>query len=81
MVRLEDGAWIYWCPGCSCAHALDSRWKVDDPEGKPSVIGSVLSRPPLCHSIIKNGTIRFLNDCEHALRGQTVPMEPFPGDE
>jgi hypothetical protein len=29
----------------------------------------------VCHSFVKNGTIRFLNDCTHNLAGKTVNME------
>lgn len=32
---------------------------------------------PRCHSFVRAGKIQFLDDCEHALRGQTVPLEPF----
>ena len=31
----------------------------------------------ICHSFVRDGRIQFLPDCTHALRGQTVPMEPF----
>lgn len=27
-----------------------------------------------CHSYITDGQIRFLDDCSHALKGQTVPL-------
>jgi hypothetical protein len=27
-----------------------------------------------CHSFVENGSIRFLGDCTHALRGQTVEL-------
>lgn len=27
-----------------------------------------------CHSYVTNGHIQFLNDCTHALAGQTVPL-------
>lgn len=28
----------------------------------------------ICHSFVVNGHIQFLNDCTHALAGQTVPL-------
>lgn len=31
-----------------------------------------------CHSFIKNGVWQFLNDCDHKLAGQHVPMVPMP---
>lgn len=30
-----------------------------------------------CHCYIENGQIRFLTDCWHELKGQTVDMVPF----
>lgn len=35
------------------------------------------SAPTICHSFITNGQIQFLDDCTHALKGQTVPLEDF----
>lgn len=31
-----------------------------------------------CHTFIKEGMIQFLDDCTHALKGQTVPLPPLP---
>jgi hypothetical protein len=31
----------------------------------------------ICHSFIKDGMIQFLDDCTHALAGQTVPLGEF----
>jgi len=31
----------------------------------------------VCHSFVTDGQIQFLNDCTHALAGQTVPLRPF----
>lgn len=31
----------------------------------------------ICHSFVRYGQIQFLNDCTHALAGQTVPLKPF----
>jgi len=27
-----------------------------------------------CHSFVRDGEIQFLDDCSHALKGQTVPL-------
>ena len=32
----------------------------------------------VCHSFVKNGQWEFLGDCTHDLKGQTVPLPPFP---
>ena len=31
-------------------------------------------RETVCHSFVTDGKIRFLNDCTHALAGQTVDL-------
>jgi hypothetical protein len=33
---------------------------------------------PRCHSFVKNGMIQYLDDCDHELKGKTVPMVPVP---
>lgn len=32
----------------------------------------------ICHTFIKAGQIQYLNDCTHAMAGQTVPLPPLP---
>lgn len=32
----------------------------------------------MCHSFIVDGNIQFLGDCWHELKGQTVPIPPWP---
>lgn len=34
--------------------------------------------PLVCHSFVTDGQIQFLNDCTHALTGQTVPIPDLP---
>lgn len=36
--------------------------------------GTVEPKPLVCHSFITDGRIRFLDDCTHALAGQTVDL-------
>lgn len=36
--------------------------------------------PHICHSFVTDGKIQFLDDCTHALKGQTVPLTARPGD-
>lgn len=35
------------------------------------------SKPSVCHSFVTDGRIQFLNDCTHALSGQTVDLPDF----
>lgn len=39
--------------------------------------GSIEMTKTICHSFVKEGNIQFLDDCTHALKGQTVPLEDF----
>ncbi len=32
----------------------------------------------VCHSVVTEGRIQFLNDSTHALAGQTVDLPPYP---
>ena len=86
----DDGTRLFWCPGCKCGHALDSRWTVTGPPDRPSASPSVLhfadgdgsgkppgSSNPRCHLFIREGRLQFLADCTHALAGSTVDMEPL----
>lgn len=34
--------------------------------------------PAVCHSFVVDGKMQFLNDCTHALAGQTVPIPAWP---
>jgi hypothetical protein len=45
-----------------------NRWKGDGVEPEKFV----------CHTFIREGRIEFLNDCTHALKGQTVALPPLP---
>lgn len=36
------------------------------------------NRRVLCHYFMTNGQLQFLNDCPHALKGQTVAIPEFP---
>ena len=58
---------------------------VERPTFSPSVRHFIPARPAregraerhettFCHYFVESGQIRFLNDCDHALKGQTVPM-------
>lgn len=63
----------------------DSRpgWEFNGSDEKPTFSPSYLvnstwkGKPTVCHSYIRDGMIQFLNDCTHALAGQTVPMEDY----
>lgn len=38
-------------------------------------------RDEICHSFVRAGTIQFLDDCTHALRGRTVVLPDWPAPD
>ena len=47
----------------------------------PNQLHSALDDPrfrSVCHSFVKDGQMQMLDDCTHALAGQTVPIPPWP---
>jgi len=76
-VRLGDD-WLFWCPGCQTSHRLCKRWSfVNHDVTSPTFTPSLITDPDgkRCHVIIENGNLKYLDDCHHGLRNQTVPME------
>lgn len=82
----------YWCPGCDSLHAItinpsksnkgagwDFSGTLDCPTYAPSQLTTYgCDSKYVCHTFIRGGKVEFLNDCTHALKGQTVPMVPLP---
>lgn len=80
----RPGVLEMWCPGCMKPHHLDVHglnhdgkvigW--DGDHERPTVEPSL--RYPGCEFLLRGGSIHFLNNCSHALVGQTVPLPHFP---
>jgi hypothetical protein len=84
-------AYTFFCPGCNEAHLIYTAgsdvpvWSfngsIEKPTFNPSLLlrGYINDKLPndVCHSFIKDGNIQFLNDCTHALKGQTVALPDF----
>lgn len=56
-------------------------WTFNGDMERPTFAPSILSRytseskgERVCHSFVREGRIEFLNDCTHALAGQTVDL-------
>ena len=75
------------CPGCKSVHQLAVggkcryKWGWNGSLEKPTFTPSLLVNPSLppgadgrCHSFITDGRIRFLGDCGHDLKNQTVDL-------
>jgi len=79
----NDAYRVFRCPGCDDIHMVkvngEGSWSWNGDEEKPTIKPSILAtRPGLpeyrCHSFVTDGKIQFLNDCSHALAGQTVDI-------
>lgn len=73
------------CPGCKKTHTLPTGgahgWKFNGNYELPTLSPSILARTPqgdkpaiVCHSFVTDGKIKFLDDCTHELRNQTVDL-------
>lgn len=89
-IKLEDmiGSASFFCPACKIKHSVRTApWGWNGSESAPSFVHSVAVHgvknakndptPTVCHSMVKDGQIRFLGDCTHELKGKTVPLEAF----
>ena len=74
------------CPGCKCAHRVpvsserqSGRWLFNGNLEAPTFNPSINYTDPgyRCHSFVRDGSIQFLGDCDHALAGQTVELPPW----
>jgi Family of unknown function (DUF6527) len=76
------------CPGCGYGHPFRIKgegpmWTWNGDMVKPTFSPSMLCNATVnnganrCHSFVKDGSIQFLSDCWHELKGQTVPLPPY----
>lgn len=43
--KTTEGTWLFWCPGCQCAHSYDLiRWQFNGDLEKPTFTPSLLVR-------------------------------------
>lgn len=94
IIRLEQTGnyqhpeFIFHCPGCNYNHWFNTRtdgttpvWSWNNDYVKPTIHPSIKVQAKYhCHFFIKDGNIQFLNDCDHELKGQTVPLPEIDGD-
>lgn len=83
---------IVHCPGCNIGHPFRVKsdnnlrplwtWNGDmqSPTFSPSMLVNQSTPEQRCHSFVENGKIRFLNDCFHELKGQTVDLPVLDRD-
>lgn len=82
----DQVGWYFYCPGCKCNHSINDGWKFNGDAKKPTITPSVLvngntkmlnPNATRCHLFVSEGKLRFLGDCDHELKNQTVDMEPL----
>lgn len=71
--------YVFHCPGCGYGHPVEvPRWtwngSLTAPTFTPSLLCNGADPRTRCHSYITDGRIQFLDDCAHALKGQTVEI-------
>ena len=74
--------YLFDCPGCGGVHMIRTEgerpcWTFNGDVDNPTCSPSLLVGPGTsyqCHSFIRNGSIEFLQDCWHELKGQTVQI-------
>lgn len=75
--------YLFYCPGCETLHPFHvPRWSWNGSFEKPTFHPSLkcfmgsgpLETSKICHCIITNGKIQFLEDCYHKLVNQTIDM-------
>lgn len=84
---------MFYCAGCKMAHKVNvgdgsgPRWGYNGNAEKPTFTPSVLvtwnqrHEPRVCHTFVTDGRIQYLNDCTHALAGQTIDLPNFAWGE
>jgi len=84
----KDGSiqYMFVCLGCDEWHGVKvPDWTFNGDMKNPTFSPSLLvtygkDDPRKCHSIIKNGEIRYLSDCTHKLAGTTVKIPEIQED-
>lgn len=83
---VTDTLIAFRCPACDLAHHIETApggwvWNGDTllTTLRPSLLVHSHERwqeppTPRCHSFVTGGRIYYLNDCTHALAGQTVDI-------
>lgn len=74
--------YVFFCPGCETEHYFwtnGNGWTFNGDLDNPTVQPSILTKTgpngmKRCHCWITDGKIRFFDDCDHELKGQTLEL-------
>ena len=70
-----DNHYVFFCPGCDCAHGFNNTWTWNEDFDKPTINPSILAiGEKRCHSYVRDGKTIFLSDCEHDLKNKTIEI-------
>ena len=82
IVNEGGNLWMFWCPGCACAHGIDTSpggWEFDGNAARPTIKPSILVLgPKRCHSFVTDGMIEFLVDTEGMMANKTMELPEWP---
>lgn len=83
-----ESTFLFWCQGCGRGHTYSvPRWTFngdyDRPTFNPSLrvfVPAGENRPEqtVCHLFVRDGELRYCDDCPHSFNGQSVPMFEIP---
>lgn len=85
---VKEGAIIGYyfdCPACGHAHVFYNhlanfavKWNfngdVNRPTFHPSMLATHDGGKGRCHSIVADGKIKYLDDCQHEFKGKTIEL-------
>ena len=84
LYQSSHNVYFFKCPGCKGLHyfttskGVDNSWvwngDVNKPTVQPSIITNKDNPKKRCHLYINDGSISYLEDCHHELKGETVSM-------
>ncbi len=77
-----------FCPACKMTHAFDLvRWQFNGNYKSPTFTPSMLVNGKIdlkkhpnmkrCHSFVTDGKIKYLGDCTHDMKNQTVELDVY----
>lgn len=79
--NVKERKYGFFCPACNFAHWFRaegdaSSWKWNGDFNNPTINPSILAwwQDGKCHSFVENGKIKFLSDCTHDKKGQTMDL-------
>jgi hypothetical protein len=92
IISKTEFGFLFWCTACGNCHGVwihkpnemtKAQWtwngSMDKPSFSPSFVIKEIrnNKPYVCHIVVKDGEIHYLDDCTHELKGKVVPLSEF----